>query len=139
MPKIAVKDLQVNTMVVGTAVTALNHAGGVCKTIVGRIVSITTTQEGIMCYTVLGENYKLKYVDTKNPPIHSFSGILKETEIEVIDPVLCQLIASLFKENLEMANLGKFKEVRGNMDKISDIRHKSRFELETKYGVPGGT
>ncbi len=124
--KIAVKDLKIGDLVVGTH----EDYASMKRTIVaGQITAITTKKKSDdITYHVKGDTLIFQFGD----PI-KLSGILEENEVEVIDPQTCSTIIELY--NLANKQISNGISPIETAEKVSDIRHKSRKELEEKYAV----
>ncbi len=125
--KIAIRHLDVGDMVVGLHV---DKGGTLLKVVAGEINrKITEKDTDIVMYHVKGKTYMLLYKD-----LVDFSGILDENEVEVINQGICKMIIELYDQAMEKMIAGR----EGHFDiaqKINEMRHKSRAELEEKYTV----
>jgi hypothetical protein len=120
--KILIKHLKIGDMVVGRHV----YEPHIYQQIVaGKIIGKTNTEDGGVAYQVEGNT-----LQRFGEPI-TFSGILKDTEVEVIDQGLCNIIIELY--NLVNKQVIAGVSWQETSQKIIEIRHKSWQELEAKY------
>ncbi len=111
---------------------------GSYTTVAGKIDKITCNKSGEVIYHVSGNILIRPGAD----PIE-LSGVLQESEIEVIDPGTYRRIIELFdlatKQLIAEAESPYPKQIiasssyKETVQKIRDLRHKSRQELEEKY------
>lgn len=122
--KIAIHDLGIGDWVVGDHVDQVHQRYNV---VAGEIIRITDSDSDVI-YHVKGITLHRPHAD---PP--EFSGILMSNELESIDPGTYTTIMELF----DLANKQIIAGVsyQETVQKIREIRHKSRQELEEKYPV----
>ncbi len=124
--KIAVRDVNVGAMVIGQHV---DMGGGLYTIVAGEIKRKIEEEKNIVYFikgkTMISPN---KDIDTIN-----FSGFLKEDEIEVIDKQKYNTISELYDFAWDQMTSGL--PHRDIDEKINEMRHKSRAELEEKYAV----
>lgn len=124
--KISVKDhLKVGDLVVGQHT---DRVRGTVKIVAGIISEIryNIRYNNYITYYVLGNVFKRPFGDTVR-----LSGILEENDVEVIDPSTCTTIIELFALANQQVIVGT--PYQETVQKIWELRHKSRQELEEKY------
>lgn len=124
--KISVKDLNIGDMVIGMH----SHNYGMLFTIVaGEIKKKSKDKKSNkIIYFVQGNTLQESY-DKKI----DFSGFLDEDEVEVIDQQMYYEIMELYiVANKQLISGQSHRETA---EKINEMRHKSRAELEEKYAV----
>lgn len=120
--KISVKDyLKVGDLVAGQHV---DRERATVTIVAGSISEIRYTN--CVTYYVIGNAFKRPFGDTAR-----LSGILEENEVEVIDSDTCTTIIELFA--LANQQLIAGASYQRTIQKIRELRQKSRQELEEKY------
>jgi hypothetical protein len=117
------KHLKIGDMVVGRHV----YEPHIYQQIVAGKIINKNTEDGGVVYQVEGN-----ILQRFGEPI-TFSGILKDTEVEVIDQGVCNTLIELY--NLVNKQVIAGASWQETAQKINDIRHISRQELEEKYPV----
>jgi hypothetical protein len=115
---------------VGDLVVGLHseNGGTLIRVVAGNVNKIYKDKKsGVKIYDVKGK------AQQQFDQIINFSGNLEENEIEVIDQEKCREIINLYdlanKQIIEGRHCWEIGE------KINEMRHKSRQELEEKYAV----
>lgn len=128
--KITILDLGIGDRVVGEHVDQVHQRYNV---VAGEIIRIEPTDsdsdsDSDVIYHVKGVTLHRPYADSLK-----FSGILMSNELESIDPGTYTTIMELF----DLANKQIIAGIsyQETVQKIRDIRQKSRQELEEKYPV----
>jgi len=128
--KISIKNhLKFGDMVVGQHIDKLKKSSETIAGIVNRCEHKINSDGCVTFrYQVIGNVLKRPFGE----PVE-FSGILEENEVEVVDPATCSKIIKLFDLANKQVIAGE--PYQETVDKIWEIRHKSRQELEEKYPV----
>ncbi len=120
---ISVRTLKTGDLVVGQHVDNIIRS---YKVVAGIITSISKSKEAFT-YNIRGKKFTQSL---------DFSGILTENEIEVIDQVICNEIIKLYDlANRQIIAGFGHHDLDLTVEKIREMRHKSRQELEEKYAV----
>jgi hypothetical protein len=130
--RIEVRDLNVGDMVVGTHVEFNSM-----KVVAGDISRKNIDKDGNVIYYVQGKTLPRPFGEPLN-----FSGILMQNEVQVIDPQICRTIIELYdltnRQIIAGSQLNAASSAfpyRETVEKINEMRHKARAQLEEKYGV----
>jgi alkyl sulfatase BDS1-like metallo-beta-lactamase superfamily hydrolase len=122
--KILVKDLKIGDLVVGSH---LDEQSKSITVIAGTIIikKESETADGVRI------QYYVKPPSDK--PVE-LAGFLYDNEIEAIDPETCATIIDMFGMVIGKA-IARTGGAWETSEKINEMRHKSRKELEEKYAV----
>lgn len=127
--KISVKDLKIGQMVVG-----LHHGKkpGSYERRAGVITAISTSRYGDIVYHIQGRTHQRP----DSEPL-STSGLLEESEVQVIDQDACNEIIGLFNVATEqiMAHSLSFRETA---EQVNEIIGNEYEKLKAKCGVSEG-